>query len=50
MKDPGPLIKRLRSSFRIAIQSVQQGLAYMILDNGYSYMKAMQDAMDEGKF
>jgi hypothetical protein len=29
---------------------VQQGLAYMMLDNGYNYMKAMQDAMDEGKF
>lgn len=22
----------------------------MILDNGYNYMRAMQDAMDEGKF
>jgi len=36
--------------FRIAIQHGQQGLAYSMLDEGYNYMQAMQDAMDEKKF
>ena len=39
-----------RSTFRIAIQGSQQGIAYLILDNGYDYMFAMQDALDESKF
>jgi len=39
-----------RSTFRIAIQAGQQGLAYLILDKKYDYMLAMQDAMDEKKF
>ena len=39
-----------RSTFRIAIQGSQQGIAYLILDNGYDYMLAMQDALDENKF
>ena len=38
------------STFRVAIQNQQQGLAYLILDNGYDYMLAMQDALDERKF
>ena len=39
-----------KSTFRIAIQGSQQGIAYLILDNGYDYMLAMQDALDENKF
>lgn len=39
-----------KSTFRHAIRNGQQGVAYLILDNGYDYMLAMQDAMDEGKF
>ena len=39
-----------KSTFRHAIRSGQQGVAYLILDNGYDYMLAMQDAMDEAKF
>ena len=39
-----------RSAFRTAIRSAQQGIAYLILDNGYDYMLAMQDALDEQKF
>ena len=39
-----------QSTFRHAIQGGQQGVAYLILDNGYNYMLAMQDAMDEAKF
>ena len=38
------------STFRHAIRGGQQGVAYLILDNGYDYMLAMQDAMDESKF
>lgn len=36
--------------FRIAVQHGQQGLAYLMLDEGYNLMRAMQDAMDEKKF
>ena len=39
-----------RSTFRVAIQASQQGIAYLILDNKYDYMLAMQDALDESKF
>lgn len=39
-----------KSTFRHAIKNGQQGVAYLILDNGYDYMLAMQDAMDESKF
>jgi len=38
------------SLFRIAIHRGWQGLAYMMLDHGYNYMLAMEDAMTEGKF
>ncbi len=38
------------SMFKAAIRAGQQGLAYLILDNGYDLMLAMQDAMDEKKF
>ena len=38
------------SAFRTAIHGGQQGIAYLILDNGYDYMLAMQDALDEQKF
>jgi len=38
------------SMFRIAIKNTQLGLAYLILDNGFSLMLAMQDALDEKKF
>ena len=36
--------------FRVAIKNKQQGIAYLILDNGFDYMLAMQDALDEKKF
>lgn len=36
--------------FKLAIRGGQQGLAYLMLDNSYSMMEAMQDAMDEAKF
>ena len=39
-----------KSMFRVAIQNQQQGIAYLILDNGFDYMLAMQDALDEKKF
>jgi len=39
-----------QSMFRIAVQHGQQGLAYLMLDEGYNLMLAMQDAMDEKKF
>ena len=39
-----------QSTFRVAIKAGQQGIAYLILDNGYNYMYAMQDALDEQKF
>lgn len=39
-----------KSAFRISIQNQQQGIAYLILDNKYDYMLAMQDALDEKKF
>jgi len=42
--------KAPKSTFRTAIHSGQQGIAYLILDNGYNYMHAMQDALDEQKF
>lgn len=38
------------SNFKIAVRGGQQGLAYLMLDNGYDLMLAMQDAMDEKKF
>lgn len=38
------------SLFKLAIRGGQQGLAYLMLDNGYDLMLAMQDAMDEKKF
>jgi len=39
-----------RSMFRLAIRQGQLGLAYFMLDQGYSLMLAMQDALDEKKF
>ena len=36
--------------FKLAIRGGQQGLAYLMLDNAYDLMHAMQDAMDEKKF
>ena len=36
--------------FRLAIRQGQLGLAYFMLDQGYSLMLAMQDALDEKKF
>lgn len=39
-----------KSTFRVSIRAGQQGIAYLILDNGYNYMFAMQDALDEQKF
>ena len=36
--------------FKIAINSGQQGLAYLIIDNGYDLMLAMQDSLNNGKF
>ncbi len=36
--------------FKLAIRGGQQGLAYLMIDNGYDLMHAMQDAMDEKKF
>lgn len=36
--------------FRLAIRQGQLGLAYLMLDQGYSLMLAMQDALDEKKF
>ena len=36
--------------FKMSIRGGQQGLAYLMLDNGYDLMHAMQDAMDEKKF
>jgi hypothetical protein len=36
--------------FRLAISQGQLGLAYLMLDQGYSLMLAMQDALDEKKF
>lgn len=36
--------------FRTAIHDKQLGLAYLIIDEGYNLMQAMQDAMDENKF
>ena len=38
------------SMFKLSIRGGQQGLAYLMLDNGYDLMLAMQDAMDEKKF
>ena len=29
-----------KSTFRLAIQNQQQGIAYLIIDNGYDYMLA----------
>ncbi len=39
-----------KSTFRLAIQNQQQGIAYLIIDNGYDYMLATQDALDDKKF
>lgn len=36
--------------FKLAIRGGQQGLAYLMIDNGYPLMLAIQDAMDEKKF
>jgi hypothetical protein len=36
--------------FRKAINAGQLGLAYLMMDEGYSLMLAVQDAMDEKKF
>lgn len=36
--------------FKLSIRGAQQGLAYLMLDNGYDLMLAMHDAMDEKKF
>ena len=36
--------------FRLAISHGQLGLAYLMLDQGYNLMHAMQDALDEQKF
>jgi hypothetical protein len=36
--------------FRLSINFGQLGLAYLLLDQGYNLMKAMQDALDEKKF
>ena len=52
-KSQNPQIEEKRapwSAFRMAIHAGQQGIAYLILDNGYNYMLAMQDALDEKKF
>jgi hypothetical protein len=38
-----------KSTFKTAIENGQQGIAYLILDNGYNYMLAMNDALDDGK-
>jgi hypothetical protein len=38
------------SMFKLSIRGGQQGLAYLMIDNGYDLMLAMQDAMDEKKF
>ena len=39
-----------KSMFRIAISHGQQGLAYLMMDQGYNMMHAMQDSLDEKKF
>ena len=36
--------------FRRAINAGQLGLAYLMMDEGYGLMLAVQDAMDEKKF
>ena len=36
--------------FRLAISHGQQGLAYLMMDQGYNMMYAMNDALDEKKF
>jgi hypothetical protein len=38
------------SAFKHSIRQQQLGLAYLILDNNYDYMLAMQDSLDERKF
>lgn len=38
------------SQFTCAVKRGWQGVAYLLLFNGYNYMLAMQDAMGEGKF
>ena len=38
------------SLFRKAVSAGQLGLAYLIMDEGYSLMLAVQDAMDVKKF
>ena len=38
------------SMFRISIRNAQLGLAYLMLDQGFDYMNAMKDSMDERKF
>jgi len=37
-------------TFYVAISRGWQGVAYMLLDNGYEYIDAMQDAIGAGKF
>lgn len=39
-----------KSMFRVALACGQLGLAYLMLDRGYSPMSAVQDALDEQKF
>ena len=50
-KSQNPQIEEKRapwSAFRMAIHAGQQGIAYLILDNGYNYMSnnAMPGEMD----
>ena len=44
------LVPGTYSMFKAAIIQGWQGLAYLLLFNGYPYMLAMQDAMTQGKF
>jgi hypothetical protein len=36
--------------FKLSIRGGQQGLAYLMLGNGYDLKLAIQDAIDEKKF
>jgi hypothetical protein len=38
------------SMFKLCIRGEHQDLAHLIMDNGFEFMNAMQDAMDEKKF
>lgn len=46
-KAPGAIQQEPQSMFRHAIRNGQLGIAYLILDAGYSLALAMQDALDE---